>query len=88
MLADSLRTAARFHLAAIPSVDEALRGLSTFVFVALHLFSASGRNSYAVAELLRLITWLEELHTKVQGVISSPHLATTIIFDMSRWWSL
>ena len=73
--ADSLRTAARVRLAAIPSAEEALRDLGTFAFVASHLFSAGGRHSSAVAELLRLIERLEELHTKVQGMISSPHLA-------------
>ena len=41
----------------------------------------------AVAEILRLIERLEELHTEVQGVISPPHLATTLLFDVSRRWS-
>ena len=40
----------------------------------------------AVAKLLRHIEMLEELHTEVQGVISSPHLATTLLFDVSRRW--
>ena len=82
-LADSLRTAARVCLDDILSVDEALRDLGTSSFVALHLFSAGGRHLSAVAALLRLITSLEELHTKVQGIISCPHLSTTLIFDVS-----
>ena len=65
--ADSLRTAARVCLAAIPSAEEALRNLGTFAFVASHLFSTGGRHSSAVAELLRLIERLEELHTEVRG---------------------
>ena len=42
----------------------------------------------AIAELLRLIERLEDLHTGVQGMISSPQLSTTLLFDMSRQWSL
>ena len=86
--ADSLRTAVQVHLAAIPSAEEALCDLGTFAFVASHLFSAGGRNSTAVAELLRLIERLEELHTEVQGMISPPHLSTTLLFDVSRQWIL
>ena len=86
--ADSLRTAARVRLAAITYAEEALRNLGTFAFVASHLFCAGGRHWSAVAELLRVIERLEELHTEVQGVISSPHLATTLIFDVSRQWIL
>ena len=41
----------------------------------------------SVAEILRFIKRLEEIHTKVQGRISSPHLATTLIYDVSRRWS-
>ena len=40
----------------------------------------------AVAKLLRLIERLEELHTKVQGMISSPHLAMTLLYDVLRRW--
>ena len=68
-LADSLRTAAQVRLAAILSADEALRELGIFAFVALHLFSTGGRYSSAVAEILRIITRLEEIHTKLQGMI-------------------
>ena len=82
--ADSLRTAARVRLAAIPSAEEALRDLGTFAIVASHLFSVGERHSSAVAELLRLIERLEELHMEVQGMISSPHLATTLLFDVSQ----
>ena len=60
---------ARVRLAVIPSEDDDLRELGTFAFVALHLFSAGGHHLSAVAKLLRLIERLEELHTKVQGVI-------------------
>ena len=79
--------AARIRLAVIPSADEALRNLGTFAFVASQLFSTGGRHSSAVAELLRLIERLEELHTEVQGMISSPHLVTTLLYDVSRRWS-
>ena len=76
--------AARVRLAIILSVDKALRDLGTFAFVVSHLFSAGGRHLSAVAELLRIIESLEEIHTDVQGMISSPHLATTLLYDMSR----
>ena len=33
----------------------------------------------AVAKLLRLIERLEEIHTKVQEMISSPHLAVELV---------
>ena len=61
--------------------------LVTFAFFALHLFSAGGRHSSAVSELLCLIERLEELHTEFQEMILSPHLATTLVFDVSRRWS-
>ena len=38
----------------------------------------------AVAEIIRLIERLKELHPEVQGIISSPHLATTLLFDLLR----
>ena len=59
-----------------------------FSFVALHLFSVGGRNSSAIAEILRSVERLEEIHTKVQGIISSPHIAIALLFDLSWWWSL
>ena len=31
---------------------------------------------------------LEDLHTKVQGMITSPHLYTTLLYDVFRRWSL
>ena len=77
--ADSLRIAARLRLAVILSADEALCDLGTFAFSASHLFSAGGRHSSTFAELLCLIERLEELHTDVQGMISSPHLSTTLL---------
>ena len=79
--------AARVRLSIILSADESPYNIGTFAFVALHLFSAVGRHSSAVAELLRLIERLEDLHTEVQGVISSPNLATTLLFDVLRRWS-
>ena len=85
---ESLRIATRVHLAAILSADEVLHNLGMFAFVISHLFSAGVRHSSAIVELLHLIESLEELHTKLQGIISSPHLATKIIYDVSWWWSL
>ena len=79
--------AVRVRLAVIPSADEALHDLGTIPFFALHLFSAGGRHSSTVTELFRLIERLEELHTEVQGMISSPHLSTTLLFGVSRRWS-
>ena len=76
--------AARFRLAVILSTDEALRNLGTFAFAMSHLFSAGRSHLSAVADLLCLIERLEKLHTKVQGMISPPHLATTLLFDVSR----
>ena len=84
---DSLRVATRVRLAVIPSVDKALCDLGTFDFVALHLYSAGVRHSSAVAELLNLIERLEEIHTEVQGMISSPHLTTILLYDVLRQWS-
>ena len=86
-LADSLQMAARVRLAAIPSADKALRDLGAFAFVALQLFCAGGDHLSAVVEPLRLIERLEELQTEVQGMISSPHFATTLLFDVLRRWS-
>ena len=31
---------------------------------------------------------MEELHTKVQVTITTPHISTAMIFGMSRCWSL
>ena len=79
-----MRITARFRLAVIPPADNALRDLGTFAFVALHLFSAGRHHWYIVAELLRLIERLEELHTEVQGMISTPHIATILLYHFSR----
>ena len=68
-LADSQNTATRVHLATIPSVYEALRDLGTFAFVASHLFYAGRRPSLAFAVILHLIEKLEDIQTKVQGMI-------------------
>ena len=79
----SLWIASWFLLAVISSMDEALRELGTFAFVASHLFYAGGgQHAAAVAELFRPIEKLEELHIEVQGMITSPHLATTLIYDV------
>ena len=59
-----------------------------FTFVASHILSAGRGHPSAFAELLCLIERLDDLHAEVQGMISSPHLATTIIYNMSGWWSL
>ena len=79
--------AAIFCLATIPSANEALCDPGMFDFVALHLLSAGGCHSSTVNKLLCLIERLEGLHTKVQGVISSPHLATIFFCNVSRQWS-
>ena len=56
-------------MADILSIDEAVRNLGTFTFVALYLFYAGGQHSLAATDLLRLIERLEELHNKVQGIM-------------------
>ena len=84
--AHSLRMAARVRLAVITPSNEALCNLRMFAFIASYLFSAGGRHSSAVAELLRLIERLEELHAEVQEMISPPHLSTTILYYASRRW--
>ena len=78
--------AARVCLSVIPYADKALCDLGTFAFVASHLFSTDRRHSSAVAEILRLNESLEELHTEVQGVISSPRLAMPLLYNVSRRW--
>ena len=86
--ADSLQTATWVRLAVIPYVDKVLHNFSTFAFIALHLFYLSGRHTEAVVEILRPIDIMEELRTKIQGAISPPQLATKMIYNVSRWWSL
>ena len=77
--------AVKVRLAVIPSANEALRDLGTVAFVALHLLSAGRHHSSAAAVLLRLIERLEDLHNKVQGMISSPNFTLPrLIFDVSR----
>ena len=82
-LGKSVCTAARVRLVDIRSVDEARFGLGTFAIVALHIFSA-----VRVADLLHIIMSLYEIHTKVQGSISSPSLAMTLLYSFLRPWSL
>ena len=43
-------------------------------------FATMGQHEAEVAELLFLIERLEELHTKVQGMITPPHLAVIVLF--------
>ena len=74
--------ATRVHLVVILYVGEVLRNLGLFAFVALHLFYESGKQLSAIVELLHLTERLEELHIKVQGTISSPNLATTLLSDV------
>ena len=81
---DSLRTADWVLLAVTLSADDVLRDLGKFSFAASHLFSAGRRHVASIAKLLRLIKILGELYTKVQGMITYPHLATVLLFDMSR----
>ena len=52
----------------IPTVDEALHNLSTFYFVAVHLFYAGGIHATAISEILRFIERIEELYTEVHGI--------------------
>ena len=80
--------ATRVRLATIPSAEEALCNLVTFDFVVLHLFSMRERHSSVITDLLCIIERLDELHTKAQGMISSPPLATTLIFYVSQRWSM
>ena len=57
--------AARVRLDVILSVHKALRDLSTFTFVELHIFSAGRHHLSAAVKLLCLIERLEDLHTEV-----------------------
>ena len=53
--ADYMRTDYEACLTAIPYMDEALRDLVTFYFIAMCLFSMGKQHAEAFAELLRLI---------------------------------
>ena len=86
--AEYLWTATRVLLEAIQSTDEALHNLGKFAFVTSHLFSTGGRHSSVDAELLNLIDRLEDLHTNAQGIIFSPHLAKTLLYDVPLRWIL
>ena len=59
-----------------------------FTFVALHILFYVGRKLSAIADLLSLVERLEEIHTKVQGIISFPCLTTTLLYDVSQQWIL
>ena len=71
--------AVRVCLSNLLSTDEGLCDLGMFTFITLHLFSTGGRHLSAATDLLCLIERLEELHTKVQGMISSTNLDTTLL---------
>ena len=62
-LSDSLRTAARVRLSAIPYTDKEICDLGTFTLFTLHLFYAGRRHLSAVTEIIRLIKRVDELHT-------------------------
>ena len=79
--------AARVCLVVIPSADETLCNLGTFAFVALNLLYVGGRHLSSVANILRLIERLEDIHTNMQGMISSSHLAMALFHDVLLWWS-
>ena len=85
---DYLLKAAQVCLDCIPSADEALCNLGTFAFVASHLFSTEGKHTSAVTKLLSLIGILEELHFEVHEMITTPYLATTLLYAVSRQWLL
>ena len=55
VLKDSLQTAVRVHLVAIPPAEEALSDRGMIDFVAFHLSSTSGWHSSAITELLCVI---------------------------------
>ena len=80
---DSLRAEVRVRLDGIPSVYEALHDLGMFALVISHLFFAGRRHSSDIAEIFHLIERLKELHVEVKRVISSPHLSTTIMYNVS-----
>ena len=65
-----------------------LRDRGMFAYFAFHLFSADGRHSSAIVDLLRLIKRPEDLHIEVRGIISYPHLATALLYDVSQRWRL
>ena len=85
--ADSMQNAAQFILVVSTSADEALHNLGNFAFVKAHLLSMGGRHTEEFADILSLIERLEEIQTKVQGMISSPHLVTTLLYNMSQRWT-
>ena len=58
-----------------------------FYFVNFHLFSAGGRHLSNFAELPCLIDITQELHTKVQGMILSTNISTTLMYNVLRLWS-
>ena len=59
-------------------MNEVLRDLVTLAFITSHLFSTGRYHAAEITEILHLIEILEDIHTKLQGMITPPHLATTI----------
>ena len=78
----------RVCLEDILSSDEALCDLGIFFSVASYLSFVVRRQSSAIVEILCLIEKLEDLHTEVQGIISSPNISTGLIYNVSQRWSL
>ena len=68
---DSLRTDVWVRLEVMPYADEGIHGLGTFALFALHLFFAVRIHKAADVGIPYLIDILEELQTKMQGIISS-----------------
>ena len=69
-------------------MEEALHNLDTSAFVSYKILSAGRRHAEEVADILHFIERLEELHTEVQEMITSSHLATEIIYNIYTQWSL
>ena len=70
---------------ALPSDKRSVRGIHSLL---AQLASGVDRiSSLERVTLIRLIERLEEIQTKVQGMISSPHLVTTLLYNMSQRWT-
>ena len=68
----------------IPATEDTLLNLVTFDLVTLRLFVAVAVYYAALMDLLYLIDSLDEFHTEVQGVITSPLISTTLLFNTSH----
>ena len=62
--------------------------VDTSAFVSSKILSAGRRHAEEVVDILHFIERLEELHTEVQEMITSSHLATEIIYNIYTQWSL